>query len=153
RDKAQNKVRFWDTETGQPIGQPLELSFAVTDADFSPDGKLLVTAGVLSGKDNPKGSPGFLQVFETATGKPLPIEQLPGEVPLPIEQLPGEVYRVAFGPDGKTILARYSSGHHFQMFRFRPQDNALRRVGSPIKGSFRSFPGFAFSPDGNAVLL
>jgi WD40 repeat protein len=45
-DSLRERVRLWDVATGKPLGEPLEgHTDFVYDVEFSPDGKLLASAG------------------------------------------------------------------------------------------------------------
>jgi WD40 repeat protein len=54
-------ARQWDLATGEPLGVPLRRQTSDTDAAYSPDGRLIATAG----------STGFAQLWDAATGKPV----------------------------------------------------------------------------------
>jgi WD40 repeat protein len=136
------EIRLWDAETGKPRGEPVKQSYAVTSAAFSSDGKRFVTAGFRPSNEKARNNTvGFVQVFATATGMPIS----------DCEELPRGSYRVALGPDGKTILVR-SYDWNFQLFRIG-QGRQLKSVGRPISGLQGMARGYAFSPDGKAVLL
>jgi WD40 repeat protein len=134
--------RLWDTATGQP-SEALKAGFGLTlAAAFSPDGKVLVVAGVAE-KRTCKA-----QLYDVATCKPF------GEPML----LPNCSYiDLAFSPDGKRLV---TGGH------LHPQDHSNRRdgearlwdaaTGKPLGTPARQ-PGYtnsvAFSPDGKAFFV
>jgi WD40 repeat protein len=137
-EQPPHEVRTWDAETGKAIGKPRELSFVVSSACFSPDGKTIVVGGRLSIRDQREELQGFIEAFETATGKSL----------FPQVRLPKAVNQIAFGPDSKSILAGYFE--FFELFQFTP--NGMWSVSPLIEAHGYGSP-FAFSPDGRAVLL
>jgi WD40 repeat protein len=63
------------------------------------------------------------------------------------------VSEITFGPDGRTILARESGDPRFHLFRRPYYEPLLERVGDPIEARGDVHRGFAFSPDGKAILL
>jgi WD40 repeat protein/serine/threonine protein kinase len=85
-------ARLWDTATGEPVGEPLQHDHAVWAVAFSPDGKRLLTG---SGDDH--NGAGAVRLWEVPTGKPL------GQ-PFACAPAGRFVAKLAFGPDGRTIL-------------------------------------------------
>jgi WD40 repeat protein len=53
-------ARVWDAQTGQPLTDPLKHTNAVSSAQFSPDGKWLLTV-----------STNVARVWDAQTGQPL----------------------------------------------------------------------------------
>lgn len=81
-------ARLWNADTGEPIGQPLKLAGKIPDADFSPDGRQVVTA---CNDDSQAGL--AARIWDAATGQSLGIE---------LPHLDG-ILCVDFSPDGKLI--------------------------------------------------
>ena len=90
-------MRLWDPATGQPSGTPLPASTGpgggVNGVAFSPDGKLLASAG----------ADGTARLWDPATGQPV-------GAPLPAGPGPGGVRGVAFSPDGKLLASADADG-------------------------------------------
>ena len=81
-------VRVWNVATGHPVGPPLQGNSEVRDAQFSPDGRWVVTAANRAG------------LFDTRSGAL--VARLQGhEAPLTA---------VAFGPNGRTIVTGAEDG-------------------------------------------
>ena len=88
-------VRVWDAQTGKPLTKPLKADGSVLSAQFSPDGKRIVTGS--------RG--GEARVWDAQSGKPLtkPLKQ----DGLSAEQegkLSIEFSSAQFSPDGKRIV-------------------------------------------------
>ena len=77
-------VRLWDAASGQPIGEPMQHQREVNSAQFSSDGRLVVTAS----------DDMTVQLWDAANGRPL------GE---PMEHA-GEVNSAQFSPDDRRIV-------------------------------------------------
>ena len=106
------RLRFWDTATGQPIGQPLTGHTEVwcLSVAFSPDGHRLATAS------NDK----TVRLWNADTGQPL------GD---PLTGHTAPVYSVAFSPDGERI----ASGSWDDTLRMWDADKR-EPVGQPLTG-------------------
>jgi WD40 repeat protein len=83
--RSGKEARLWEAGTGRRVGQPLSHQELVTVASFSPDGRLVLTAGM----DR------TLRLWDAATNRPL------GE-PFTVS---GNIFRADFSPDGKALAA------------------------------------------------
>jgi WD40 repeat protein/serine/threonine protein kinase/tetratricopeptide (TPR) repeat protein len=127
------ETRLWETATCEPVGKVLLHEMRTTadiarilwwSAAFSPDGKLLATAG----------ADGNLRLWKTETGEPY------GE-PLRHE----DVRTVAFSPDGK-LLASGSNDRTARLWKVdtgEPHVPPMQHQGGVMK--------VAFSPDGKLL--
>jgi WD40 repeat protein len=80
------KVQLWDLATRQPVGRPLQQSWAIRAIAFSPDGRQVVTGA----------SDGLAGLWEVRTGRLKGLFR--GHTPMKTVQT------VAFSPDGKVVL-------------------------------------------------
>jgi WD40 repeat protein/serine/threonine protein kinase/tetratricopeptide (TPR) repeat protein len=95
RGTDQNRqVRVWETATGRPVTGPLKHQYAVQQAAFSPDGRLLATACSFFRLGDPLGM-GEARIWDVTKG---------AMVAPPLEHR-GAVTQVAFSPEagGRTI--------------------------------------------------
>ncbi|CAG7851103.1 COMPASS-like H3K4 histone methylase component WDR5A {ECO:0000303/PubMed:19567704} Short=AtWDR5A {ECO:0000303/PubMed:19567704} [Serendipita indica DSM 11827] len=123
-------IRLWDTETGQPLGEPFRgHQQGVTAVEFSPDGSRIVSAS----------HDATIWLWNPDSGQPL------GE-PLPGHQ--GPVYAVGFSPDGSQIV----SGSFDGTIRLWDAD-----TGQPLGETYRahSMPieSVGFLPDGLRIVF
>jgi eukaryotic-like serine/threonine-protein kinase len=100
---------------------------------FSPDGARLATGAFGHGKG---GGPGPVSIWETATGRRL--ATFPGR--------PEQVGKLAFTPDGRSLLISSSSG--VRQWRLAPEH--ADRDGQPL-GHKDDAWSLAFSPDGRTL--
>src|SRR5262249_43509202 len=73
----------WDAKTAQPLVEPMRHSFPLLSAQFSPDGKRIVTVGGMTAR-----------VWNAQTGQPVTGPMEPTNL----------VASVRFSPDGKRIV-------------------------------------------------
>jgi WD40 repeat protein len=120
---ADQKVRFWSTKTGDSVGVPVQLSNIVNDGPiFGPRGKTVSS-------DYPSG----LQIWDVATGRPLPAPSAPNKT------------SVLFSPDERTLLAQNTE----TISLLRLWDARTLR---PL-GHDRGLRALALSPDGQRAAL
>jgi WD40 repeat protein len=118
-DSGKGGIRAWEVDTGKALGKPLPAAAAL-----SPDGRT-----VLGITDETAA-----QLFNTATGEPLGA---------PLEHV-RQVERVAFGPDGRSVLTT-SRG---EIFLWDPTGGGQR--GRPLLHR-NQVSAVAYSPDGRTV--
>jgi len=128
----QAEVRVWDAATGKALTPSLTHPGMNVAAAFSPDGRLLATAG---------GFPnGEARVWEAATGQPV----------TPLLQLAHRVVRVAFSPDGKQLLTAGEGGTGVGVSL---HDVATGRALWPTLAYRGVFLEAMFAPGGHDVLV
>jgi RNA polymerase sigma factor (sigma-70 family) len=93
-------LRFWETATGRRLGQiePAEALFR--SLAWSPDGRLLASAGTGQKAGDPDG-PGVVRLWDAATRKEARTLAWPDEA---------KAGQIAFTPDGKQVVAAASDG-------------------------------------------
>jgi WD40 repeat protein len=113
---SQDKTaRLWGASTGSPVGVPFQHEAWVTAAAFDPSGKVLLT-----GSGRLVGPGAEARLWEVATGKPLGLPFAHGE---------GMVARLAFSPDGKTILTGgWDKGKAACLWNIGPVEGAAERI-------------------------
>ena len=120
--------RLWDVATGQPHGKPLTgHTEAITDAAFSPDGRLLATTSVDK----------RVRLWDVATGEPH------GQ---PLTGHSMTVYGVTFSPDGK-LLATTSQDETARLWDVATGEPH----GQPLTGHTSEVNDVAFSPNGRLL--
>jgi WD40 repeat protein/tetratricopeptide (TPR) repeat protein len=134
-DKGTAKVaRVWDTETGQPLTEPLSHPMPLSFATLSPDDTLLLTTG--GGHDLPKE--GKACIWRVTQGEQRPITLTHEEV----------ITRGAFSGDGQQVITA-------------SEDNCARvwrtLDGHSLSGLLKNLhtadlSDASFSPDGNRIL-
>jgi WD40 repeat protein len=121
-----NTAQVWDSNTGKPLGPPLQHARVVTSVAFSPDGRRILTG---SGDNTAR-------VWDAESGTPLG----------PSLQHTSAVVSVAFSPDGRRVLTR-NWDNTAQVW----DANTGKTVGLSL-GHVSSVVSVAFSPDGQRVL-
>jgi WD40 repeat protein/serine/threonine protein kinase len=119
-------VRFWQADTGQPIGSPLVHGAKVGGLAFSSDGKTLVTSC----------DDADVRLWDVASCQRIG----------PTFHHPLAVLDVAFSPDGRTIL---TGGFDHTARLWNTATGA--QIGSPMRHEHLVI-AVAFSPDGRTVL-
>ncbi|KAL5504957.1 hypothetical protein ACEPAH_7620 [Sanghuangporus vaninii] len=122
-------VQVWDTESGQPVGGPLEghTNWVVSLA-YSPDGKYIVSGSYDK----------TVRIWDAATGD-LFYEPLTGHTDY--------VNSVAVSPEGDVVVSA-SSDRTIRVWDAR----SGKLIGKPLKGHTGWIMGVAFSPDGKHII-
>jgi eukaryotic-like serine/threonine-protein kinase len=134
--RQRNAARLWDVATGKPRGQPLQPVGAIRHwfeksvELFSPDGRLVLTAG-------PDRS---ARLWDAATGRPLGA---------PLEHA-GPVHAAAFRLDGKVVLTGSEDGTG-QRGEARLWETVTGQPLGPPLAHRRAVTAVALSPDGKTV--
>ncbi|KAG8861292.1 hypothetical protein FRB91_009203 [Serendipita sp. 411] len=122
-------IRLWDTETGQPLGEPLRgHTGGVLSVSFSPDGRRIVSSSANK----------TIRLWDGETGQPL------GE---PLRGHTDYVLSVSFSPDGRRIV---SSSNDKTIWLWDDETGQL--LGEPIRGHIGSIRSVSFSPDGRRIV-
>jgi eukaryotic-like serine/threonine-protein kinase len=95
-------AQLWDVESGEAVGKPLRQSSALEGAEFSPDGKRIVTWTFSAGRTSAGA-----QLWNAADGEPI------GKA----MQLGTQINRASFSSDGRYVrLALTWVGHPISIF-------------------------------------
>jgi WD40 repeat protein len=124
RDDHSGVVTLWNVETGK-LKHTLERAQYVNKAVFSPNGKLVATAG--AGDE--------VELWDIESGKPI----------TSLQGLGDGTWNVAFSPDGKTLAAGGRDGN------VRLWDVETGKQKEPLKGHGAVIYDLAFSPDGKTL--
>jgi WD40 domain-containing protein/TIR domain-containing protein len=124
---ADNTVRLWNAETGQPLGAPLTgHTQPVEGVAFSPDSHRLASAS----------DDKTVRLWNADTGQPLGA---------PLTGHTGPVNRVTFSPDGHRLASAGDS-----TVRLWDADTG-QPIGVPLTGHTDGVEAVAFSPDGHRL--
>ncbi len=149
---GEREVRVWATSTGEPLTPPLPHPVPVGFAEFSPDGRRLLTtapdsiADPVPGREGPPKEAAW--VWDVATG------ELAGP---PLRHPDAPVRLARFSADGRRVLTVRSGGGGERAFHeVRAWEVGQDRpIGPPLKleTGFRGILDARFSPDGTRVGL
>jgi WD40 repeat protein/serine/threonine protein kinase len=121
-------IILWDTQTNQPVGQPLKGHTNWINAlTFSPDSRTLLSVGV----------DGTVRRWDVTTGR---------EMGQPLSPNTTELWSVAFNPDGKTFATGDKDGTVIIW-----DAAAGKPIGEPLLGHSDLVYALAYSPDGKIL--
>ncbi|KAG9119565.1 hypothetical protein FRC07_005354 [Ceratobasidium sp. 392] len=119
-------IHLWDTRTGRPAGNPINVGGPVLSVTVSPD-----TSKIVGG-----GYGGTMRTYDAATGAML----------LEHDDHDSHVYSVAFSPDGRRIASASADK------TVRVWDTSTGHIiGNPLEGHTGIVRSVAFSPDGRHI--
>ncbi|MGA2542300.1 MAG: protein kinase [Verrucomicrobiota bacterium] len=126
---ADGPVREWDAQSGQPLTETLKLGGSFTSAQFSPDGKRIVT---VSGD----GAHNTAQLWDAQTGQPLTGPLRDGN----------KLNSAQFSPDGKQIVTASAdkTARVWDAQSGQPLTEPLEHDGAVMSAQF--------SPDGKRIV-
>lgn len=125
-------LRFWDVQTGQPIGEPVQspASEWATNLAWSPNNKILAVAYLLYG----------LVLWDVDAH-----EEYARRVRITAPQ--ETIDRMIYSPDGKTLFAGMNTGE------IVPLDGSrLGTTGVPLRGHTGEVTALALTPDGSTLI-
>ncbi|CAG7853008.1 WD repeat-containing protein 5B [Serendipita indica DSM 11827] len=123
------KLRLWDADTGQPLGEPIRGHYGSVNAvAFSPD-----SSRIVSGSND-----GSIRLWDAHTGKPSGT---------PIWGHEDIVLAVQFSPCGSQIVSS-SRDHTIRVW----DADTSQPLGGPIRGHQDSVNAVEFSPDGSQIV-
>ncbi|CCA76207.1 related to WD40-repeat protein (notchless protein) [Serendipita indica DSM 11827] len=125
---SQKTIRLWETNTGQPLGEPLQGHEApVAAVRFSPD-----SSRIVSGSHD-----GTIRLWYAGTGHPMG-KPFGGH---------GFISTVGFSPDGSQI-ASSSYDNSIRLW----DANTGQPLGEPLRGHQSMIRAVEFSPDGSRIV-
>ncbi|HKB39649.1 MAG TPA: tetratricopeptide repeat protein, partial [Gemmataceae bacterium] len=143
---GQGAARLWDAATGKPACPPLKLDVSVADAQFSLDGRRVLTVG--NRWEGGEAKDGQARVWDAATGQPVG----------PVLRCPGSVAHGALSPDGRRVLTVRNDPDPGPLFHKKGTGAVQlweavtgKPVGPPLPHS-RPVRGAFFSPTGRHFL-
>jgi WD40 repeat protein len=130
-------ARVWDAVSGQPLTEPLKHSNLITSAQFSPNGRWIVTAST----DH------TARIWDARSGQPLTEPMIHSNM----------VYSAQFSPDGTRIVTgcRNGTARVWDAVSGQPLTKPLKRRGEAMSLSTPSVAilySAQFSPDGKRIL-
>lgn len=123
-----NTIILWDTETLQPIGEPMEENSHITALAISPDGSLLASA---SWDDT-------IKLWDIATQQ---------QVGAPLRGHIASIYSIAFNSDGSLMA---SAGFDQSIRIWNPKTH--EQIGEALKAHTETINAIAFSSDGKSLV-
>jgi WD40 repeat protein/tetratricopeptide (TPR) repeat protein len=121
-------ARVWDVATGQPVTPPLTYATGITEAQFSPDGRRVLTVGGTTAR-----------VWDAATGGAIATLKHDDEPA-------GELMEATFSPDGRRILALCVKDNTARVWDAATGQQLI----APLRHLY--IHAASFSPDGSRVL-
>ena len=134
---GRGRLRVWDARDGKAVRQVDMAIETVRDFAFSPDGKTIAAAGF---QYEPARNlvVHYLTLTDMATGRPVRRTEW---------DEPHDVWRIAYAPDGKTVVTASTDG------TLRLWDVATASLVHKERPGRSSLPAIAFSPDASSHLL
>jgi len=136
----QIEINFWDTTTGQMVGQPISNQENIHLLEFSPDGRTLVV-GYCSRSEDLLCQQSHLNLYDANT------HQLLGK---PVKAQGDDLNALVFSPDGKKLAAADSEGN---IWIWNFDLNTQFVSGEPQVIILSSPQSLAFSPDGQYLAI